>query len=208
MNQFARAYFSLWAKNTFSWPWALAMGVAGLIGVVVSYAADSAPAWSSLANRAAWQLPSVLFILTLVPAAIHASYKLWSDAMHQFANKSDEAQDLKNQLSERVAYAQLAGFLSHFHRQATEDWVDMRPSNDQILAEQWRPKAKAWHATVKYALTEHGVGSADVNYFDVIGRLDTRRHDIPGVPEEVKIMWVRVERLQELVKKYEELSRR
>jgi hypothetical protein len=207
MSPLARKYFGMWLRKTFSGSWGIAMFAAGVLGLGASFVADRYPLWSGLANRAAWQLPLGLFILTLIPAASHASWVLYADVLERFAKQADEAEDLRHQLADRMNYEQLAHALSVLHREASEGWINLIPSNDQAIAEQWKPKVDPWVEKVKAVLLVHRVPHADLAHFEVVNNLDIERF-APHIRDEVRRMWVRVERVGQLAKKYEERSGR
>ena len=197
-----RAYFGAWVKKTFVGSWGLAMLTASVLGLVVSFAADRYPTWAPLANRAAWQLPVALFILTLIPAAMHASWTLYSDVLERMVKALEEAEGLREQLADRLNYRQMAETLSRLHREASEGWINLVPSNDQILAEKWRPLAQPWLAKATQVLKAFGVPHSDLAHFEVVNVLDLQAFS-PSIPEEIRRAWIRVARLGELARKYE-----
>lgn len=205
-NFIRRDYFRQWIQRTFVGPWGFAMLVSGGLGIAVSYIGDRFPAWLPLANRAAWIAPVTLFTLTAIPAAIHASWRLYDEIFERFAKAADEASTLRDQLAERQAYDDLATALAHFHREASEGWINLVPNSDQALEERWRPLAFPWFNKVRAVLHLYKVPVADLNHFEVVNNLDIERFN-GGINEEVRKMWVRVERLGQLASKYEALSR-
>lgn len=207
VNKFAVQYLGSWLRRTFSGPWPLAMLTASVLGIVVNYAADRFPELQVVASRAAWQLPLVLFLVTLVPAAVYASWKPYEEALKQLVQLADETQSLRDRLASRVAYEQLATALAGFHREASEGWINRAPTTDQALAESWRPMTQPWFSKEKGVLELYGVSRADMNHFEVVNNLDIEKFN-NGIPAEVRRMWVRVERLADLAKKYENLARK
>lgn len=182
------------------------MFVASVIGIAVSYVADQCPELQGIANRAAWQVPLALFLLTLIPAAMHASYKIYEDAMERFVSARTEVEELKERLAERVHYESLATHLSRLHSEASDGWINQVPSNDLAL-EKWRPAVNEWRVKVKQILVLHKVPARDIDHFEVVNNLDIEKFN-HGIPDEVRKMWVRVERVAQLAKKYEEQSQK
>lgn len=192
----------MWAKATFTRPWTAAMAAAGVLGLAVSYVADQYPAWSALANRAAWQLPLVMFVVLLVPAALHGSFTLYTDVLERFSKAASEADELRERLVQRVNYGKLAEALSALHREASEGWIDEVPSEPE-LSMRWRPKVEDWFGRARAVLLLHDVPSSDLAHFEVVNNLDMQKFHY-AIPEEVRRMWIRVERLGQLARKYED----